>query len=79
MTKEEIAAAMLAVEKIAPINSKWRHLKSNRDYAVCGYVMLEASATVGVAYAELGPESPIWARDAAEFLDGRFLSLANGT
>lgn len=77
MTNEEIDAALVAVQELAPVNSKWRHLKSNNDYAVCGYVMLEASTSVGITYAELGPDSPIWARDATEFLDGRFLSLAS--
>jgi hypothetical protein len=79
MTNNEITNAILAVEVAAPINSKWQHVKSGGAYAVTGYAMLEATTRPAICYAHTGPEQPIWARDAAEFLDGRFVQITDLT
>lgn len=54
--------------------SVWRHVKTGKVYAVIGRCRLEATNRPGVLYTR--PEDgTVWARDADEFLDGRFERL----
>ena len=62
------------LETLAPTGSRWDHRKGGR-YVVVGYCLLEATATPAILYARDEPEAPIWARSAAEFLDGRFARI----
>ena len=67
----DLIARMKQLETLAPTGSRWDHCKGGR-YVVVGYCLLEATATPAILYALDEPEAPIWARDAGEFLDGRF-------
>ncbi|MEO0678848.1 MAG: DUF1653 domain-containing protein [Pseudomonadota bacterium] len=72
MLKALDTKVMAMVQAEVPTGSVWRHVKSGGRYMVIGYCWLEATAQPAVLYARDEPESEIWARDAAEFLDGRF-------
>lgn len=53
-----------------PDSGTWNHVKSGHQYVVLFPAVIEATATIGVAYA--GSDGLIWVRPVAEFLDGRF-------
>ena len=55
------------------IGSLWLHMKSKKYYTVLGLCQLEATNRPAVLYAPIdGHNRRPWARDMAEFLDGRF-------
>ena len=65
--------------KLAPVGSRWRHLKSNTEYLVTGQCVLEATANAAILYTpRTGQDNFAFARDADEFLDGRFQRVPKG-
>lgn len=63
-------------EAKVPIGSKWFHKNSGNAYVVVDYVISAATASPMVVYAQdIAGEAPTWAREGAEFLDGRFERL----
>ena len=58
----------------APQGSRWRHRKGG-DYVVVGHCMLEATVQPAILYRHDEPGNLVWARDAGEFLDGRFTRI----
>ena len=55
------------------MNIIWRHRKTDKDYTIVNFALDEATLLPLVVYRSLGPgNSPIWARPATEFFDGRF-------
>jgi len=58
----------------APVGSRWEHRKGGQ-YVVVGHCLLEASVAPAVLYSHDEPGNPVWARAAAEFLDGRFTRI----
>lgn len=63
------------------VGSKWRHVRRGTLYVVSGFCRLEATWKIAVLYIPLdskglmtGDVTPI-ARDADEFLDGRFVRV----
>lgn len=62
----------------APIGSRWQHLKTDHTYVVTGHCLLEATAKPAILYKHVdgdGLGRPMWARDAEQFLDGRFFRM----
>jgi hypothetical protein len=62
-----------AVIARVPHGSFWRHVKSGCVYRVVDYCFLEETAAPAVMYAKHEKNAPVWARDAALFMDGRFV------
>ena len=55
----------------------WQHQKSGGEYTITGHCMLEATRKAAVLY-RCHETGILWARDADEFLDGRFEQLPLG-
>lgn len=58
------------------IGTLWLHLKTNHLYVVVGHCQLEATNRRAVLYHRVGGDGPTWAREEAEFLDGRFAEVS---
>lgn len=73
-TPREMLAEGEAMDEATPMGSLWTHMNTGTVYEVIGHCFIEADASPAVLYARYGTEGPepIWARPAAEFLDGRF-------
>lgn len=54
-----------------PDSGVWHHVASCHAYVVLFPAVIEATASLGVAYA--GADGLIWVRPVSEFLDGRFV------
>lgn len=74
-TNKQLLQELDAVISKAPVGSEWRHLKSGGVYQVVDFCFLESTASPAIMYGKREPNAPVWARDAAEFLDGRFVRL----
>lgn len=56
----------------------WQHTKTGSNYMIVGICRLEATGAAGVLYTlNTVEDSTVWARDRAEFLDGRFVHIKN--
>lgn len=60
--------------------SLWTHLKTAHIYVVVGECQLEATNKPAVLYRQVNhPDGgKVWARDLAEFMDGRFEWFVSG-
>lgn len=58
------------------VGSRWRHVKTGREYTIIGKCRLEGTNTP--AYLYVGEDGIAWARDMDEFLDGRFVKIMEG-
>lgn len=71
---EQLSEEMSKAVAIAPWGSRWKHLKTGNIYVVTGHCFLEATAAPAIIYTLEGKNGDqVWARDAGEFIDGRFL------
>ncbi len=60
----------------AIVGSLWRHTKSGHNYVVLGACQLEATNRPAVLYRSIDDvKGLVWARDEAEFCDGRFVHI----
>lgn len=58
------------------IGQTWRHVKTETDYTIVGFCLMEKTCQPAVLYTDGGLDSfgdaVVWVRDRGEFMDGRF-------
>jgi hypothetical protein len=78
MTDEALAEMLAPAVDACPVGSQWRHRRSVGEYTVEGVALSEGGQQPVVIYRANRPGATAWARVARDFMDGRFVRIADG-
>lgn len=78
LVNEQLTEMLKPAADCCPIGSQWRHIKSKGEYTVEGVALSEGGQEPVVIYRANVDGAVAWVRVARDFMDGRFIRVADG-
>ena len=78
LTNKQLNKILKPAADCCPVGSQWRHIKGTVEYTVKGVALSEGGQEPVVIYRANEEDAIAWARVACDFMDGRFVRVADG-